>query len=396
MNHARCAAGGSGPGFPLMRVRMPVRRSLWVSLWVLLWVSPLVLLLAPLEPAVAQGAPRDSALHVRFGVFIDAYYAYDRGRPPTFDRGFTTQAVRHNEFNLNLAHLDALIGGARVRGRLAVQAGTSVQANYAAEPTLGSNSGPDLARLLQEAYVGYRVTPRLWVDAGVFFSNMGAEGWISADNITYTRSLVADYSPYYSSGVRAVLQVSPRLTARVDLINGWQNVSETNGDKALGTRLDLALREGVVLSHYSYVGGERDGRLRAFTGVSSMAALTERLTLEAEIDVGRQDRDAPSGSDTWTGGVIAARWAWSPRVALTGRGEWFRDPGQVVVVTGGPAPFRATGGSVGIDVTPGDGVRWRSEWRALRADAALFADRGARGGVSASDLVFITAFTFRM
>lgn len=356
----------------------------------------LVAVALPWQRMTAQSVARDSTLTLTLGAFVDGYYAYDAGRPPTLDRAYTTQAARANEFNVNLAFLEARISGQRLRGRLALQAGTSVQANYAGEPTLGSISGGALSRHLQEAYVGYKVSDRVWVDAGIFFSNMGAEGWISSDNLTYTRSLVADYSPYYSSGVRAVYQATPRLAARIDVINGWQNISETNTDKAVGTRLDFSAREGVTLSHYAYAGTETGGRMRIFTGVSTVAALTSRLTIEAEVDVGRQGRADRSGADTWHGGVLAARWALSPRVAAVARGEWYQDPGQIIVVTGGPEAFRASGGSLGIDVTPSAGFMWRTELRHLGADAALFVDRDAAGGASKSNLVIVTAFTLRM
>lgn len=357
----------------------------------------LLLLLILIAPAAgSQSTPRDTTLSVTWGAFVDAYYAYDFGSPPTFDRGFTTQAARANEFNVNLAHVDATIGGARLRGRLALQAGTSVQANYAGEPAIGGTSGPSLARHLQEAWIGYKVHDRLWVDGGIFFSTAGAESWISSDNITYTRSLVADYSPYYSTGVRGVLQATPRLTVRVDLINGWQNISETNTDKAIATRVDYAPRTGMVLSHYAYAGTETGGRMRLFTGVSTVATLSERVKLEAEVDGGRQGRAAGSGSDTWFGGVLAARWALSGHAALILRGEWYRDPDQVLIVTGGPDGFRATGGSLGLDVSPVAGFLWRTELRALSADAPLFADRNAAGGVSKTNVVAVSAFSLRL
>lgn len=347
-------------------------------------------------PGTAQSPVRDTTLKVTVGAFVDAYYAYDTGRPLTLDRAYTTQAARANEFNVNLAHVEAVVAGARVRGRLALQGGTSVQANYSAEPTIGAVSGPSLARHLQEAYVGYRVSDRLWVDAGIFFSNVGAEGWISSDNLTYTRSLVADFSPYYSSGVRAVYQATPALTARVDLVNGWQNISETNTDKAIGTRLDFSPRSGVLLSHYAYAGVETLGRLRLFTGLSLVAALAPSVKVEAEVDVGQQGRAGGAGANTWNGGVLAARFAFSPRTALVARGEWYDDPGQVIVITGGPRAFRATGASLGVDHAPGDGLQWRTELRALSADAPLFADRESRTGASRSNLVLVTALTLRL
>ncbi len=353
------------------------------------------LLLALAAPVDAQQS-RDTTITVRFGAFVDAYYAYDLGRPVSFDRAFTTQPARTNEFNVNLAHVEARLSGERIRGRLALQAGTSVQSNYAGEPTNGSVSGPSLARSLQEAYVGYEVTPALWVDAGIFFSNAGSESWISADNLTYTRSLVADYSPYYSTGVRATWQVSPRVTARVDVVNGWQNISETNDDKAIGTRLDLVLREGMTLSHYAFVGTEVGGRMRLFTGAAVVAAVTARTQLLAQVDVGQQDGAAGADAQAWTGGVVAARWQARPRTALVGRVEWYNDPGQVLIATGpGNPSFRARGGSIGVDVTPHAGLAWRTEARLLDAGDPVFPDRDGVGGLSRSNVVLVTALTLR-
>src|SRR5262245_22107382 len=107
----------------------------------------------------AQTAP-DTTIKVTVGGFVDSYYTYDFARPPTLDRSFfggatfTTQPARSNEFNVNLAYIEANLTGNRLHGRLAFQAGTAVQSNYAAEPTIGLNSGPTLARHLQEAYAG--------------------------------------------------------------------------------------------------------------------------------------------------------------------------------------------------------------------------------------------------
>jgi hypothetical protein len=69
----------------------------------------------------------DTTLRVAFSGFVDSYFAYDVNHPRTLDRPFT-QAARHDEFNINLAFLDATLSGPRLRGRFAAQFGTSVQA----------------------------------------------------------------------------------------------------------------------------------------------------------------------------------------------------------------------------------------------------------------------------
>jgi len=145
------------------------------------------------DTTARAAAPADSAPTIRFGGFVDGYYAYDAGRPASRDRSFAggalfgTQPARHNEFNVNLAFVDATLTSDRYRGRLALQFGTSVQANYIGEPRQGQVSGPDVQQYIQEAVAGYRIGKGLWVDGGIFFSNMGMESWISSDNPTYTR-----------------------------------------------------------------------------------------------------------------------------------------------------------------------------------------------------------------
>ncbi|MDE2291086.1 MAG: outer membrane beta-barrel protein, partial [Elusimicrobia bacterium] len=169
------------------------------------------------RPAAGERLP------VSFGGFLDTYYAYDFDRPASRARAFTTQPARHNEFDVNLAYIEAVVAADRVRGRLALQAGNSVQSNYAGEPAVGSVSGPSLTRSIQEAWAGYRVTEKLWVDAGICFSHIGMESFISRDNWTYSRSLMAEFSPYCQSGVRASYQFDKDWSAQLHVLNGWQN-----------------------------------------------------------------------------------------------------------------------------------------------------------------------------
>ena len=59
---------------------------------------------------------------LRIGGFVDTYYAFDFNRPSNFDRAYTTQPARHDEFNVNLAFLEAVLPegpDSPARGRLA-------------------------------------------------------------------------------------------------------------------------------------------------------------------------------------------------------------------------------------------------------------------------------------
>jgi hypothetical protein len=325
--------------------------------------------------------------------FLDVYYAWDFNRPPSLDRAYTTQPARHDEFNVNLADVALWLSRPTVHARLALQAGTSVQANYAGEPRVGSVSGPDLSRLLQEAYVGVRATRSLWVDAGVFYSNIGQESWASRDNPTYSRSLIADYSPYYSAGVRALWQATPVLTLRVDLMNGWQTISAPNRGKAVGLRVEYAPAPGVLVGYSDFVGNQQpdslSSRVRVFNELFARVGPADGTAAWLTADYGTQ-RTPGGGWDDWYGLALVARRPVSGRVALNARIERYVDTHQVVVASLGPGGFAATGASLGLDVRTSGDVLWRSEWRVYHGDRALFPE--ASGGLSRGDELFVTSF----
>ncbi|HMI48132.1 MAG TPA: outer membrane beta-barrel protein, partial [Gemmatimonadaceae bacterium] len=259
---------------------------------------------APTDSTAAHSSP-DTSITVSFGGFVDSYYAYDFGRPVNFDRPFTTQAVRHDEFNVNLAYVEVKVSGPRVRGRLALQAGTSVQSNYAGEPAIGTVSGPSLSRFIQEAVAGYQITPSLWVDGGIFLSHIGMENWASRDNLTYTRSLSFDFTPAYESGVKLTWQATPRLSALLTVVNGWQNISENNHDKGVGARLDYARSPSTTFSYYNFVGNEASSsRLRVFNGVGFKSGLTSTFTLQGNVDYGTQQQVTTGSSSWWAASLI--------------------------------------------------------------------------------------------
>ncbi|HEX6749259.1 MAG TPA: porin [Longimicrobium sp.] len=339
-------------------------------------------LLAVPAAALAQA---DTTARVTFGAFVDGYYAYDFNRPAGHDRAFTTQAARHDEFNVNLAHVEAKYQSAAARGRLALQAGTSVQFNYAGEPDSIAGVSNFLPHL-QEAWAGLALGRTVWIDAGIFFSHLGSEGWISADLPTYTRSLAAEFSPYYETGVRATWQATPSLTATLAVVNGWQNIAENNHDKAVGARLDWAASPAVTVSYSNFVGREPNAStgvqgVRFFNDLSARIAAGPLLIIPT-ADLGTQE------GDTWYAASLVGRYAVTPAVAVNGRVERYDD--RDGVLTPG---LRTNGASLGIDVARGPAL-WRTEVRGF-----FGAPRGtfpARGGARSSDLAAVTSLSLRL
>lgn len=322
----------------------------------------------------------ESKLKVSWGGFVDTQYAFDFNNPPNGDRSYSTQPARSNEFNLNLGYLDVNVSAEKLRGRFALQAGTSVQSNYAGEPNKGSVSGPDLSRHVQEARLGYKISEKTWVDAGIFFAHVGAESWISRDNLTLTRSLVADYSPYYLSGVKVTHSASDALTFQLLLTNGWQNISENNTDKNLGTGIEYSW-EHLSLAYNTLIGNEvspdlngtpRKGEFRHFHNFILRSRNSENFEWAAQFDIGFQQKPFSSKFSQWLGGSLMGRYKIGDGQNISLRLEHFNDPDQIVLVTNRPENFSALGGSLGFDQTLEYNLLWRTELRYLVADANVF------------------------
>jgi hypothetical protein len=347
--------------------------------------------------AFAQATPDSSRMRVTG--FVDVYFAYDFSLPPTTDRAFTTQAARHSEANVNLAFIDATLTSDRVRGRVAIQYGTSVQVNYAGEPTRGTISGPAVSRFLQEAFAGYRATRTLWIDGGIMLAPFGAESWISRDNWTYTRSLIADNSPYYEAGVRATWQMSSNLEAQLHVINGWQNISETNEDKAVAMRLQWTPAPRIVLVYDNFFGNEIPdslaSRWRVFQELVARADFSARLSSAIGFDWGSQRR-VPAGSDTWRGFAALARYRLRSDVSLGVRVEGYSDAQQVIVKTGRPTGLSATGASVNVDAQLDPRLLWRTELRLLSDKNPVFPSRIQASGLSNRNLVAVVSIALTL
>ena len=318
----------------------------------------------------------DTTTKIRINGFVDAYYAYDVTRPFDGERRFTTQVVRHDEANVNLAWIGLSLERRRVHARVALQAGTSVQSNYAGEPRNGASSGPELARNIQEAFVGVKLSDNVWIDGGIYYSYIGLETWPSSDNPTYTRSLVADYTPYYLSGVRLTWQATPKLSAQLHVVNGWQNISENNRSKSVGGRIDYAFSPGLTVSYANFLGNERPSgslsRLRIFNQFMAKGSLPSGTQWQGQVDAGRQD------SSDWYGLVAIVKQPLTSRVALVGRVERYSDPDQVIIASGAALGFVGNGASVGLDVQIDNGVLWRTELRGIRTTARLFSEGAAQ------------------
>ena len=322
------------------------------------------------EPAAVVPA----ANPLTFYGYVDAYYGFDFGNDASNSRpGFLYSHNRQQEFSVNQGVLGVRYDNGQVRGALGLHAGSYVEANYASE-------GPSLSHLY-EAYAGFRPFQKTWLDAGIFASHIGFESTLSKDNWTLSRAIMAENSPYYETGLRFTYEVSPKLTLTALVLNGWQNIHETNLKKALGTQIQWKPTDKLLLNSSSFYGNEqptgRARRRRYFHDFYLTYALTDRLSVAGAFDVGKQETELDGQYDTWHGGAAYLRYKLADKWYAAVRAEYFYAQ-HGVIISGNITPsltdpdFKAGGGSLNLDYAPTTNVLVRLEGRYLQGQAPVF------------------------
>lgn len=304
---------------------------------------------------------------VRLGAFVDTYYSTSAFRPASSDRQFLTQVARDREFNINLAHVEAVLDKESIRGRLAVQFGTSVNANYQYETTTERYSNQFSHRNLQEAYVGYKLMDKLWLDAGIFFGNIGLEPWISHTNWNYTRALNLDNVPYYSTGAKLTYEATARLSFQLQVLNGWQVITPTNRDKSIGTQVSYDLTSQLKIIHNGFAGNvapdDNSTQYRFYSNLILQYSPWQKLQFALTTDAGAQKNADNNSYRHWYTGAFYTRFhinsIWSTAVRV----EYFLDPKQVMVATSTDNGFQVMGFTANLNFHPDEIYIMRLEYR---------------------------------
>lgn len=343
-----------------------------------LLASTLLLLTSLSQAQIINTATMDTADYLVNGKltvegYLDVYYAYNFNRPASHVQPYLVSMNRHNEMNINLAFVDLKYSSSRVRARIAPGFGTYMNTNY-------SNENGTLQNLV-EANVGYRVSKHrnIWIDVGVLGSPYTNESAISKDHLVYTRSLAAENVPYYLSGAKLSVPLTPSLNLYLYAVNGWQQITDQNNSKSFGTQLEWRPGEHTLLNWNTFLGNERSAidsvnGLRSFSDVF-MIYQKNKWSLTSCLYAGRQ-ATGKQPRFWWQANVIA-KYQVTPQLSLAGRLEYFQDDDGVVVVPQEHArQFRTFGSSIGVNINPEKNILFRGELRQFFSTEDVFQRNG--------------------
>jgi len=334
---------------------------------------------------------------VKWDGFLDTYYAYDVNRPKKFEREYTTQPVRTDEFNINLAYIGARLEKEKIRGRIALQWGNSVTKNTVFEPKNGATSGQNEGKIFQEAYAGYKLNEKTWIDAGIYLGHIGMESWISRDNLTYSRSMNLDYVPYYSAGVRLEHVYNTRQKFQVHLMNGWQNISENNRAKAIGLQYEHRINQDSIFTYNNFLGDEQvvsdRPRMRGYHNFILKNKLNQNWDWHGSFDIAHQAHQSKPGVVGWYALSQVISYSLEKTKRYSARFEYYSDPHQANIVTKTKNGFQVASVSINRDQYLDENLLWRCEIRGFRSKDRIYP---LSNSLSQTDLYLATSFSLNL
>lgn len=335
-----------------------------------------VLTLTALQPAVAQDSTESERPFTVSG-YIEAYYNYDFNRPVANTApGFLYNFNRTGEVNLNLGFVKASYKTERVRANIALATGSYMNSNYLAEPGVLKN--------IYEANMGVKLSKNnnLWVDAGIMPSHIGFESAIGKDNWTLTRSLVAENSPYFESGIKlGFTSRDEKWYLSAMYLNGWQRVQRVDGNTtpAFGTQITYKPTSAITFNYSTFIGNDKPDStrlMRYYHNFYGIFQLAEKFGVTAGLDYGTEQKSKGSSNyNSWLVPVLIMRYSLSEKVNIAARAEYFQDKNNVIISTGTDNGFQTFGLSANVDYVIFPGLLWRIEARNLSSKDRIFSER---------------------
>ncbi len=317
-------------------------------------------------------AQNDTINPFTFQGYGEVYYSYDFSNPSNHEKpNFSYSHKRHNELNINLAYAKASYLKDNVRANATMMVGNYAQYNLSAEPTW--------AQMIYEANVGFKLAQKqnLWLDAGIMPSHIGFESAISADCWTLTRSILAENSPYYETGVKlSYTSASEKFNAAFLVLNGWQKIKKPDDiqNPSFGVQLNYKPNTKLTLNYSNFIGTDKADSIHAWRLFHNLYAIYEpskKWGVIAGFDIGTDKYNATE-YDVWYAPVCILRYQPTPKYRLAVRGEYYNDKKQILIATNTPNGFQTWGLSSNFDIQIRDNLVWRIEGKEYLSKDNIF------------------------
>ncbi len=318
-------------------------------------------------------AQNDSVKKINFSIYSDLYYAYDISNPFNNERpNFIYNHKKHNELNINLLLARVQFEHQNIRSNIGLMLGNYAQYNLASEPSW--------AQFVYEANIGIKLSQNheLWLDAGIMPSHIGFESAISADCWTLTRSILAENSPYYESGLKlSYTNKNKKWYMAILGLNGWQRITKISNSALPSAGLQITYKpsEKLTVNYSNFIGDvgltNTSEILRNFHNFYLQYQASSNFGLLVGFDVG-SDQINKKNAGTWLSPVLLAKYNFTAKWTLALRSEYYQDPNQLIISTGIKNGFKVFGLSSNLDFQLNQYAIFRIEAKAFQSPDPIF------------------------
>ncbi len=160
------------------------------------------------------------------------------------------------------------------------------------------------------------------------------------------------------------------------MLNGWQNIYETNSDKAFGSFLKFIPSENILVNWSTFLGNEVADSLptqfRIFNDFYYQQKLSDQFQFALLFDVGIQQNSEQTVWNIWHTGYLMVKYIVSPLFSTSARIEYYYDPEGIIIPTGTINNFQSKGASINLDYSPVPNVLWPAEFRSIISKDSIY------------------------
>jgi hypothetical protein len=319
--------------------------------------------------------PKQKTNAIQLSGYAEFYYQHNTNGPVTNnDVPFVYSHDHNKQLSVNLSFVKAAYNRGRIRANLGLALGSYMRANYAGEK--------GIYQQILEANIGWKLSngKDLWLDAGVFSSHIGFESAIGKDCWTLSRSIAADNSPYFETGVKfSYTSPNEKWFMSALLLTGWQRIQLLKGNQSpsFGHQILYKPTSKWTINSSSFIGNPTagiSGVMRYFHNFYAIYQWSNRIGLIGGFDIGLQK--ANSQGQLWYTPVLMLQYTANAKMKFALRTESYQDGNEVMIATGTPQGFRVKGISLNVDYAISNHILWRAEIKHLQSRDFIFTKQG--------------------
>ncbi len=317
-------------------------------------------------------AQKDTINKLTYSAYGELYYSYDFSDPSNHEKSnFLYNHKRHNELNANLLLVKANYLDKIYRANIGLMVG-----NY---PQYNLRSEPNWAQFIYEANIGLKLSDKknIWLDAGTFPSHIGFESTISADCWTLTRSLLAENSPYYETGLKlSYTSKNEKLFLSALVLNGWQRIRKPDFIQrpSFGIQATYKPTSKLIFNYSNFFGTNKPDSLHSFRHFHNFYLQfepTNKFGIIAGFDIGFE-KILSNKYNNWYSPVIILRQRISKKTIVALRAEYYTDRKEIIIETGTINGFQTFGLSSNLDYEISDKIKFRIEGKLYNSKDKIF------------------------